>query len=319
VGWGLGRDTVTVDLQAQTLLTKTQIEDIEHHVNEEIRKGSPVTWSVHSREELEGLSLLRGALKGAAQDLNHLRIVNICGLDMNPCGGTHLQSLGEIQCLKVLGFEKDRNAIRVRWVAGNRALNYFKACVDREAAMTALLAAPSETHMSLIEKLYQDKKDMIKSSKIVADELIGMLASSMATYLRTAALDPQRNYLVYHRHVGDLNFLLNLADMIASTYPQTVLYFSVSDSALTASAEKKKGKVQPTIPVLVYDTTYTLPKSTSGSFILFGPNNIVEALKPEVLGLLNARGGGRPGRMQGTASNLENIEAIRELIQRQLK
>lgn len=318
VGWSLGKDTVTVDIQAQTLLTKEQIENIEHQVNNFIRKGSLVKWSVHSREELESLSLLRGAPKGAAQELSHLRIVNIEDLDMNPCGGTHLKSLAEIQCLKVLGFEKDRNAIRVRWVAGDRAINYFKACVDREAVMTTLLAAPSDTHISLIEKLYHDKRDVLRSFKAVSDELIGMLASSMLTHLSNISSDSQRNYLVYHRNVGDLNFILNLADMVSSASPQTILYFSVSESNVTVASEKKKGKGL-SIPVVAYDAPYSLPKSTSGSFILFGPNNFIEILKPEVLGLLNGRGGGRPGRVQGTANNLENIEIIRELIQRQLK
>mmetsp|Transcript_8896 Transcript_8896/g.10314 ORF Transcript_8896/g.10314 Transcript_8896/m.10314 type:complete len:90 (+) Transcript_8896:1547-1816(+) len=57
-----------------------------------------------------------------------------------------------------------------------------------------------------------------------------------------------------------------------------------------------------------------------GSFLLAGPADVVKALGPQVAQVVGGRGGGRPGRMQGKASNLEKagelesvlIEAMRE-------
>eukprot|EP01035_Chromulina_nebulosa_P019976 gene19976-25945_t len=82
VGWSLGSDYVTVDIQPKELLNLQQINQLEYEINKEIRAG-------------------------AAENLLELRIVDIIGLDQNPCGGTHLKSLNEIQLLKIYNTERD--------------------------------------------------------------------------------------------------------------------------------------------------------------------------------------------------------------------
>ena len=78
------------------MLTAEEVVLLENTINEEIRKGSPVSWVVKCKDEfteengliVDGAPLvLRGAPKGAALLLDELRFVCIGGLDANPCGG----------------------------------------------------------------------------------------------------------------------------------------------------------------------------------------------------------------------------------------
>ena len=139
VGWSLGPDSVTVDLRAAALLTKPQLVELEALTNAQVRAGVAVDWTLRTREEIASMEEMRGMVKGAAAELSHLRIVSIAGLDLNPCGGTHLRSASEIQLLKIIGVESDKGATRVRFVAGDRALAYFSRCVEREASLCTSL------------------------------------------------------------------------------------------------------------------------------------------------------------------------------------
>jgi len=49
-----------------------------------------------------------------------VRLVEIAGIDLNTCGGTHLASTAEIECVKLLGSEPMRGGVRLYWVAGGR-------------------------------------------------------------------------------------------------------------------------------------------------------------------------------------------------------
>ena len=79
--------------------TSAEISRLEDAINEQIRNGRTVKASNHDRSELSvdssaAIDHLRGVPKGQAVTLETLRLVHIDGLDANPCGGTHLKSLG---------------------------------------------------------------------------------------------------------------------------------------------------------------------------------------------------------------------------------
>src|SRR6185295_16432509 len=70
------------------------------------------------------------------------------------CGGTHLASTAEIECVKLLGSEPMRGGVRLYWVAGgrvrarlaahearNEALRHALECGDDELAAVAVSKA----------------------------------------------------------------------------------------------------------------------------------------------------------------------------------
>jgi Ser-tRNA(Ala) deacylase AlaX len=69
----------------------------------------------------------RGLPAGHSGDV---RLVEVEGLDLNTCGGTHLSSTGQIETVKLLGVEPMRGGTRLHWLAGGRVRSRLG---DREA------------------------------------------------------------------------------------------------------------------------------------------------------------------------------------------
>ena len=67
------------------------------------------------------------------QDL--LRLIEIEGVDINPCGGTHLKCTSELQVLKIVGLEKSRGQARLRFMVGGRVLAALGSALKREVAL----------------------------------------------------------------------------------------------------------------------------------------------------------------------------------------
>ena len=66
---------------------------------------------------------------------NLLRLIEIDGVDINPCGGTHLTCTSQLQVLKIVGLEKSRGLARLRFMAGGRVINALGTSLKREAAL----------------------------------------------------------------------------------------------------------------------------------------------------------------------------------------
>ena len=67
------------------------------------------------------------------QDL--LRLIEIEGVDINPCGGTHLSCTSQLQMLKIVGLEKSRGQARLRFMVGGRVLAALGSALKREVAL----------------------------------------------------------------------------------------------------------------------------------------------------------------------------------------
>jgi Ser-tRNA(Ala) deacylase AlaX len=321
VGWALGSDSVSVDLSSNPLLTAEQLQRIEDETNSYIAQAVPVSWSVHGREDLGDVvkndDCFRGMVKGTASDLASLRLVRIEGLDLNPCGGTHLQNLAEINVFKIIGTEKDRKSLRVRFVAGQRALQYFRNCIQREAVLSQKFSAPSTEHAKLLDKLLLDRKDFEKKLEAAQEEIAGYYGQDLLNQIQTAGMTGGTLVLKRHRAQGKLKFLLKVVSVVFDKLPilrsngislpdVVVLYVTGGELedeespefiAAQAASNIKSGKKGAAI-ARVEGVTYPFVLATSEGTWL------TEDRKAEVLSLLDAKGGGRPGLLQGQSAKV---------------
>jgi len=101
VGDGEGRldfDWPEVDQDKETITTR---------VNEMIARNAPVTERWITDEELEANpSLVKTMSVKPPMGTGRVRLVSIEGLDLQPCGGTHVRTTGEIGPIVVTGVEK---------------------------------------------------------------------------------------------------------------------------------------------------------------------------------------------------------------------
>ncbi len=130
-------------------------------------------------------SLLRGAPKGAALLMSQLRMVRIAGLDLNPCGGTHLRGVGELQLLKLSGCERERGGVRVHFLAGQRAVAALGACLQREQQLSVALSAPPRQHAEAVSRVLREKRELLKRFEAAEDELAVYLGTALARANKT--------------------------------------------------------------------------------------------------------------------------------------
>jgi Ser-tRNA(Ala) deacylase AlaX len=207
----------------------------------------------------------RGLPEGHRGDI---RLVQIAGVDLNTCGGTHLHHTGEIEALKLLGTESIRGGTRLFYVAGGRLRHRMAAHEARNAALRALVGAPDDELVSALQ---------IKLDQLVALERRSRKLEEQLAELQAAALVSAPGALVEaHLEGRDMAFLQKLARGILAAAPTKAVF-------LTTEANGQG------IFLLSAGEASTLDVPAAGK---------------AVAALLDAKGGGSGKTFQGKASSL---------------
>ena len=120
-------------------LPAADLEKLEDAVIAEIHADRPISARRVRPEALAGLDVRSRGLPAGHR--GEVRLVEIAGLDLNTCGGTHVKSTGEIETLKLLDTEALRGGTRLTWIAGSRVRRRLAACAARRRRTR--LATPS--------------------------------------------------------------------------------------------------------------------------------------------------------------------------------
>jgi alanyl-tRNA synthetase len=111
-------------------LPESDLERAEALANRVIYEDRRVKSYFVTPEELAALPLRR-----PPSVVEDIRIVEIDGFDYSACGGTHCLATGMIGVVKILKAERQNDRLRVSFVAGQQALEYFR---DYHAIVTGL-------------------------------------------------------------------------------------------------------------------------------------------------------------------------------------
>jgi alanyl-tRNA synthetase len=169
VSFHLGDETSTIDLAASSL-DPSQLERIERIANELVAEDRPFSIQTITRKEAEEL-LAAGQLRKLPEREGDIRLIEIEGIDLNACGGTHVRSTGQIGGLALRSTEKVRNGLRVEFVCGLRAI---AAARQDFATLTAAAAALSVGRADLpesIQRLQAEQKQAAKERQRLREEL----------------------------------------------------------------------------------------------------------------------------------------------------
>jgi alanyl-tRNA synthetase len=123
VSFHLGAESATIDIEGAPVDARTLV-DVERRANDIVYENRLVAVRFESAAEAQGL-------RKASDREGALRIVSIDGLDRSACGGTHVRATGEIGVVLLRKTEKIRQATRVEFVCGGRAVRRARA--DYEA------------------------------------------------------------------------------------------------------------------------------------------------------------------------------------------
>jgi len=131
-----GYDPTTIDLP-DTELSRADLDRIEEMANQIGYENRIVKSYFVSAEKIEAVPLRRPPkVEGV------IRIVEIEGFDYSACGGSHCPQTGMIGAIKIIRTERINQKLRIHFVAGLQAMDYFSQY--QEIATT--LAAEMSTH-----------------------------------------------------------------------------------------------------------------------------------------------------------------------------
>merc|ERR1711862_976354 len=60
------------------------------------------------------------------------------------------------------------------------------------------------------------------------------------------------------------------------------------------------------------------PVKTGGQFVLRAPDDKLKELSEQILPLINGKGGGKKGQLQGKASDFKNLKDVHELLKQNI-
>ncbi|PEG15736.1 alanyl-tRNA editing protein [Bacillus toyonensis] len=116
IGFHLGKETVTIDLETENLPAET-IEKAVQIANNIVFENHPIRIQWMNLEEAKTLPLRKEPTL-----TENIRVVIIENFDYNGCGGTHPRHTGEVGLIQVLNWERNKGGIRLTFIAGWRTL-----------------------------------------------------------------------------------------------------------------------------------------------------------------------------------------------------
>ena len=270
-------------------LTPAQLLQAEAEVNGRIRQALPM--HIHTFPTVDAAladstftsrlpphKVLGDHLKGT------VRVIEIEGVDMNPCGGTHLRCTSELQLIHLTRFDKSKGHIRVFFLAGDRALQSLTSALTIQRDLAALLSTPGDGQAEMVKKLQAECRALSKANKA--------LTSSLAEHIAKGLAASSTPLLHYHQPEGSLAFLQSICDAFAGL-----------------GLEGGEGRV-------LFLTASERAEGQEGQWVIFGEG--AGDLAGDVGKAVEGRGGGKGKKAQGKAARIDKRGEAVKLLEEKL-
>jgi alanyl-tRNA synthetase len=266
IAFHLGSVDTTIDLDRA--IDDAHAADAETLANEVIWQARPVTTRVTSRAEVERLGVPLPAEAG-----ERIRLVEVEGFDLQPCGGTHPRTTAEVGAVLILSHERYKGGTRVHFVCGHRALAAWR---EKRAILNQVRGVVSATGTAIPEAV-----------RHMADAL--QAAQHERRDLMRRVVDAEAHRLVTNAPAG--------AQVVAAVYE------GWAPEDLRALATRA---------VELAECVALLGSRTDRAHLVFaqseGLNHDIPGLLRVAVDLLGGRGGGRGNLAQGGGPRLDVLD-----------
>jgi alanyl-tRNA synthetase len=211
-----------------------------------------------------------------------LRLIEIEGFDLTPCGGTHAYRTGEVGMIAVRTWERSKGLTRIEFGAGMRALTDYKRANKTARAVAALFSAGRDDAAKLTARMLEENKELNRRVRSLEEIAARVEAEQL---LNTALPNPTGARVVSQIFDNrDGEGLKHLAQALI-VYPNTI--------ALLGSRDKDTARI-------------VFARSADASADM-------NALMREACVMLAGRGGGKADLAQGGGKNIDKLTTAIEL------
>lgn len=222
-----------------------------------------------------------------------LRLIEIDGFDLTPCGGTHAYRTGEVGMIAVRSWERAKGLTRIEFVAGTRALADYRRANKSARDVAALFSTGRDDAPQLAAQMVEENKELHRRVRVLEEVAAGVEADRLLAGasggptaasggLASASGSPAFSAIVAQIFDDgrDAESLKKLAHALVA-HPGTI--------ALLGSRDKDTARL-----------VFARSADASGDMSM---------LMREACAMLDGRGGGRPDLAQGGGKNISKLEA----------
>ena len=91
-----------------------------------------------------------------------LRVIEIDGFDLTPCGGTHARATGEVGIIAVRSWERAKGLTRIQFMAGIRVLLDYRNANRAATDVAAVFSAGRDDAPALVVRLIEENKRLAR-------------------------------------------------------------------------------------------------------------------------------------------------------------
>ncbi len=222
VGFHLTLSNLTIDLDKA--LTPTQMKAIESQANQWIWENHQIKAHYPSSDDLESMNLRK--MPKVKEDI---RIIEIEGVDLTPCGGTHLHRTGEIGLIKIRKTERYKGGTRLYFAAGMRALEDYRELNQIVGDLVAEAKVPAQDLVQTFVKNADTLKETKKSYRLLQTQLSLVETKD----LLHGAVDHPEGYKIIRKAFDnrDMGALRAMANSLTKDQACVVLLGTIEDQS----------------------------------------------------------------------------------------
>ena len=280
-------DRLRFDFNAPKPLTIKELKDIEVRINQWINEDHPIQIKTMPIKE----ALAAGALAMFGEKYGDVvRVVDVPGVSMELCGGTHVTSTSELGTFKIINETGIASGIRrVEAMAGPSVLDYFNERDSVVKELSKVFKVQSDEIVDRVKSLQLEMKEKTKELITVKNELALAKALSLATYAKS---------------FGHTNLLIRRLDGVDGSSLQTAA------STLIDHLGNYSAVVLGGIPNQKIDNKLVLVVAFSSELV----SNGLHAGKfiSEIAKKCGGGGGGRPNIAQAGGSKPQSLDIALE-------
>ena len=169
VGFHLGDGLVTMDYDG--FLSREQLRQIEKRANEIITEDLPIKTGYPA-------NVAEIAYRSKLDLKEHIRLVEIPGVDICACCAPHVKTTGQIGCLKILSSQKYKSGVRITMQAGAWAEETAAKAWAALETIASLVSLPPLETVAGVEKL---KEKLAETEAKARETSLKMLESLIRT------------------------------------------------------------------------------------------------------------------------------------------
>lgn len=222
IGFHLGKETVTIDLNTLDLSIETAAQALQI-ANRIVFENHPIRTQWMNLEEAKQLPLRK-----EPTITENIRVVIIENFDYNGCGGTHPKYTAEVGPIHIIGWERNKGGIRLSFVAGWRALKLLGHHQQIIKDISKQLNSNENDIPSKVTQLLASQKENEKALQAMNEKLLFVEANELLQQAQVIHAGTLISQTFINRSMQEI---AKLSAIITEQNENSITYFVIESGA----------------------------------------------------------------------------------------